>query len=614
MIRLRPNLPRKPARQALLLAIGLAFLLSVAARADDAWTFNDIGRVVSISDIHGDYGAMVRTLGQAGLVDADGGWSGGETHLVVVGDILDRGADSRAAMDHLMRLEVEAEAAGGKVHVLVGNHETMNLMGDLRYVIPEEYAAFADDETAEEREAWFAKYAERAGEAALLPEFQARFDQRFPPGFFAHRRALSYSGKYGQWLLQKPAIVVINEVAFVHGGLSPSIADYGLAGVNGTLFGELIEFMRLHEELTAAGLLLPTDSDRELEAVLEKATAELLPENPLLAKATRLLEVYDSDLHAVDGPLWYRGNVHCSRLIEEDRLVATLEVLGATRLVIGHTPTPTRTVLERFDGRLYEIDTGMNAGYYKGVGNALVFENGDLSFINENGETGKPAPHPRRVGVRPAGITSRQALEAFLVEADVILEQDDEYGRRIVTLGDSNRRVEAFFNKRQGRDTYVDVAAYRLDMLLELGMVPVAVQRKVGRSDGSLMYIAPKAWDEQKRAEAGRGGSATCPLPDQWDAMFVFDALIYNEGRSQNRILYSTDRWQLMLVGHEYAFSTKKGRPATLEAVELVITPAWRKALSSMTPDSVATDFDGVLDKRRQKALLQRRDELLETE
>ncbi len=602
----------KPLKPVALLALGLLFLAS-AATASDAWTFNGIDRVVSISDIHGDYGAMVRTLGQAGLVDGDGAWSGGETHLVIVGDILDRGAGSRAAMDHLMRLEGEAQAAGGRVHVLVGNHETMNMTGDLRYVIPEEYAAFADDETVEEREGWFEKYAARAEGAASLPEFRARFDERFPPGYFAHRRAFSYSGEYGKWLLSKPVIVVINEVAYVHGGLSPRVAEYGLAGVNGTLFAELVEFMRLHEELTAAGLLLPTDTERELESLLAKATASLTPDDPLIAKSARLLEVLDSELHAVDGPLWYRGNVHCSRLIEEDRLIATLEVIGATRLVVGHTPTPTRTILERFDGRLIEVDTGMNAGYYRGTGNALMIEGGAIAVVNERGETSTPGAHPRRVGVRPEGITNRQALEQFLLEADVLLEQEDEFGRKIVTLGDSNRKAEAFFNRRQGKDFYPDIAAYRLDMLLELGMVPVAVQRKVGRSDGSLLYIAPKAWNETMRSEAGRGGSATCPLPDQWDAMFVFDALIYNEGRSQNRILYSTDRWQLMLVGHEYAFSTKKGRPAQLEAVELVINPAWRKAMSSLTPESVATDFDGVLDKRRQKALLQRRDELLES-
>ena len=64
---------------------------------------------------------------------------GGEAHLVSLGDLLDRGNDSRAVMDLLMRLQEQAQQAGGRVHVVFGNHEQMNLIGDLRYVSADEY-------------------------------------------------------------------------------------------------------------------------------------------------------------------------------------------------------------------------------------------------------------------------------------------------------------------------------------------------------------------------------------------------------------------------------------------------------------------------------------------
>ena len=48
--------------------------------------------------------------------------------------------ESRKVLDLLMRLESEARAAGGAVHVVLGNHEVMNIAGDLRYVSTEEYA------------------------------------------------------------------------------------------------------------------------------------------------------------------------------------------------------------------------------------------------------------------------------------------------------------------------------------------------------------------------------------------------------------------------------------------------------------------------------------------
>lgn len=600
------------ARQIRLILVLVLAAMPLAAAAGN-WSFSGAPRVVAIADIHGAYGAMVRTLAEAEVIDDAGAWAGGDTHLVIVGDLLDRGPDSRQAMDHLMRLEGEAGEAGGRVHVLIGNHEAMNLMGDLRYVAPAEYAAFAKDETSEERDRWFGQYAERAGDAAATDDFRARFDERFPPGYFAHRREFAYSGKYGQWLLQKPVMVVVNGTAFVHGGLSPVVADIGLDGVNRTLYADLVEYVQLNEELVEAGVLLPTDNQFEVESLLKKFTTDLDPADPLVAQAARLLELGQSDLHAVDGPLWYRGNVYCSRLIEEDRMLAVLDDMGAERLVIGHTPTPLRRILMRFDGRLIEVDTGMLASYYEGKGHALIMEGNSLSVVNEAGDMLDILEHPRRVGVRPDGITSREALERLLAEGQVLADVEDVSGRRIVTVGNSNAKAEAFFVKRGGREFYPDVAAYRLDRMLELDMVPVATTRKLGRVDGSLMYIAPKSIDEEERSVAGRGGSATCPIADQWPAMYTFDVLIYNEGRSPNRMLYSTDIWQLMLVGHERTFSTKTGRPAYLEPVELTLSPAWRRALEALNEAGLAEELGGVLDKRRQKALLKRRDEMLET-
>ena len=82
-------------------------------------------------------------LASAGLIDGNGNWTGGKTHLVQTGDVVDRGPDSRAVMDLLMKLEKQAAAAGGAVHALIGNHEAMDVYGDLRYVSPGEFASYA---------------------------------------------------------------------------------------------------------------------------------------------------------------------------------------------------------------------------------------------------------------------------------------------------------------------------------------------------------------------------------------------------------------------------------------------------------------------------------------
>ncbi len=107
----------------LLLSLLLVVLAFAPAQAED-WRVEGADRVVAVSDIHGAYDAMVRTLQNVGILDDKLAWAGGTTHLVIVGDILDRGPRSRDVMDLLMRLEGEAQAAGGYVHVLIGNHES----------------------------------------------------------------------------------------------------------------------------------------------------------------------------------------------------------------------------------------------------------------------------------------------------------------------------------------------------------------------------------------------------------------------------------------------------------------------------------------------------------
>ena len=192
----------------------------------------DVERIVAVGDVHGAYDALVTTLQNAGVIDDDLNWSGGKTHLVSTGDLLDRGAESRRVMDLMMRLEGEAAHAGGQVHQLLGNHEVMNLIGDLRYVADAEFASYLDIESPEERELQYQQFSfgkpAGGGGAAILQEF----NRLAPPGFFGHRRAFRSDGHYGKWLLEQPFMVVVNDVAFVHGGAPRFVSEYGIDGVN----------------------------------------------------------------------------------------------------------------------------------------------------------------------------------------------------------------------------------------------------------------------------------------------------------------------------------------------------------------------------------------------
>ncbi|HEX8702666.1 MAG TPA: metallophosphoesterase, partial [Myxococcaceae bacterium] len=170
-------------------------------------SFEGVARVVAVGDVHGDVDALSEVLRMAGLIDAKGSWIGGKTHLVQTGDIADRGAKTRDCYELLMRLEREALAAGGRVHVLIGNHEVMNMVGDLRYLTPEELASYADQSPTPD--------------AAGAPK-----------GLAGHRVAFSASGRYGRWLRTRPAVLRIDGTLFMHGGLHPGVPAKTLAELN----------------------------------------------------------------------------------------------------------------------------------------------------------------------------------------------------------------------------------------------------------------------------------------------------------------------------------------------------------------------------------------------
>src|SRR5688572_18081852 len=123
-------------------------------------------RIVAVGDVHGAGPNLAQILQAAGLIDAKQKWIGGTARLVQTGDILDRGADVRAAYDLLMRLEGEARRTGGRVDVLFGNHEGMNVLHDFRDVSAEAMGRFTGGRSDDRLQKAFeshASVAKRAG-------------------------------------------------------------------------------------------------------------------------------------------------------------------------------------------------------------------------------------------------------------------------------------------------------------------------------------------------------------------------------------------------------------------------------------------------------------------
>lgn len=96
--------------------------------------YKKVSKQFVISDIEGNFRALRRLLQANGVIDSNFNWIFGEGHLVLTGDFVDRGDQVTEVLWFIYSLEEKAKTEGGYVHFVLGNHEIMNMSGDLRYL------------------------------------------------------------------------------------------------------------------------------------------------------------------------------------------------------------------------------------------------------------------------------------------------------------------------------------------------------------------------------------------------------------------------------------------------------------------------------------------------
>ena len=329
----------------------LFFGLPLWAEIPCVWT--GVERVVAVGDLHGDYDHFVAILQGTKVINADLHWAAGPTHLVQMGDILDRGPRARDIFDLLMSLEKEAEAAGGRVHCLIGNHEELNLVGIAfdyaDYVTVEQFRDFLPDSYRQKREAEFAKLwkarhrSDPSQAEPTVEDLRAFWKEVLTSDADARQNYLDhFRSRYGPWILQHNVVIKINDTVFVHGGISSKYSLIPLADINDRIRAELRQVM---------------------------AGREFTP----------------TYLFARDGPLWFRGLAEQAEAGFQDDLGRVLANLQAQHIVIGHSPlsVPSTKAMERFEGKLWVIDTGIST-YFGGFLSALIINGGHFQAWGVN--------------------------------------------------------------------------------------------------------------------------------------------------------------------------------------------------------------------------------------
>ena len=508
-------------------------------------------RIVAVGDVHGNFEGLVQILQHVKLIDKEMKWIGGQTVLVQTGDLLDRGGAVRRVLDLLMGLQQQAAAAGGRVIVLLGNHEAMNLTGELDMVSAGAYASF-------------------------------------PGGEAGYRREFGPAGRYGKWLLSLPAIVQVDDTIFLHGGIGPSYSQWELDDIN----RQVREALEKRDD-GPDSILYDREGPlwfRGLARWDEEKLAGYLTKWLLARGARRIVSGHNVQ---DDGRI---------RMRLDGRIF-----LIDTGMLESAYPGGRPSALEIAGGRVTAL-------YPDGERLLWKAKPGAWLFMGPGGKPLPFSNHAQALDfLRTARVVSSEKFkDGVNTNQKLMLEKDGVRARAILRQKHDIEDAPMKVGRRSMyfRDSYTgELAAYQLNRLLGMNNLPPVVKRGVGGYPGSLQL-----WVEESISEYERISRKTSP-PDagefdrQVNDMRVFDNLINNTDRhAKNQLI--DKRWKLWLIDHTRTFGKDRYLPLPYSIKEC--SPRLRRALNRLDERQVRARLEPYLSTDELDALFVRLRLLLE--
>ena len=270
------------------------------ALARDEVTLAATQKLFVVADTHGEFEILIELLQKQGVIDAALKWNFGKGHVAVLGDVFDRGPHQTEILWLLYELEAQARRAGGDVHVLLGNHETLAMLGARHYLHPKYLAVTR---------------------ALGSPSYAALWDD---------------TTLLGAWLRTKASVQKIGGYLCLHGGISAETMTrgYTIASMNKAV-RDMLNYTPPYNGPKSR--YSPDDlrllaGKKPAPTVAERDSAAFIAMHPL-------------------GPLWYRGYFPEAALetglpvASDDDVRKVLDTFKARAILVGHTQVPTITSL-----------------------------------------------------------------------------------------------------------------------------------------------------------------------------------------------------------------------------------------------------------------------------
>lgn len=501
-----------------------------------------------IGDIRGTADEIVDTLTRLKLVNEKGEWIGGKAHIVTLGDFMGEGS-STTVLELFKGLQEQAKSVGGQFHVLLGDRELQHIIDQVT----------------------------------------------------TKKSFLSVA--HLQWLINLPFVIQINDQVFTHGGLSKNLMHLSIKELNQTLAASLISYFNQG-----------TSDITQIQSV-KPSTVTQRSNNQLL--------------FTQDNPVLYKGNAICHPYFEADNLTNILVNWSAVRLWVSHSSTKQQNFYSRLNKQLMMVDSDLNQPIGEPLWVAKIDTDKKAALINsETREKRQAQVAAKRTIDNPYSMTEQQ-IEEFLKTAEIIHRKAlaDGVTKPIqMTLQKDEKQLKAVFkyvDSRPGKERkkwqnylyeddrfFYDIAAYKLDRLLDIGLVPVVVERSIDGKRGILQLWINDLVSKKTLKEKAIHYEGHCDYKDQINMMDTFDYLIRNTDRNQSNILYSKSDWQIWFIDHSRSFDLSNRRPKMMKKHTIKMTHSFKNAIEKLTNENLYT-LKPWLHRKQIKAIKDRRRKML---
>jgi len=274
----------------------------------------------------------------------------------------------------------------------------------------------------------------------------------------------------------------------------------------------------------------------------------------------------------------------------------------------------------------------MLTSVYKGRASALISGSGpDYVHYLGGAQQEQPVKEQRSIAQRLSGMSDAE-LEQFMLTAPVVnvesigagitrpkrvtQQKDGITNDAVFKYEDTDRDLQSKSSYSSRRhdisDRYVyDVAAYKLDRMLDLQIVPTAVVTTVEGQEGALSDWVDNSITETERVEKQPEFIGYCKQYEQYRLRVLFDILIHNDDRNLGNILWTKNDFMMQLIDHSRAFRSSKKRPKQYRKVTVDVSDLLRGRLDSLNEDNLSSELSDYLHPRQIKAILDRRDLIL---